>query len=160
MPSAEACSARRMAVYYKQHDLLKEEADAEYVAHVAGCETCQAKKTCWDSVFLTGAQERRHGKIQRCRNFIASENADQKYADEARLHGVEPKHHKDGWCRYWQNLRARRFALNNWRCETSGCEANAQDCHHPHYDTLGFEELVDVRALCRKCHKDQHPWAR
>ena len=99
--------------------------------------------------FLTDAQTARHNRFQTYRDYIAHEKADQKYADDARLHGVEPKHHKDGFCRYWQNLRARRFALNNWRCETPGCEAAAEDCHHLHYNTLGFEEFDDVRALCR-----------
>ena len=30
----------------------------------------------------------------------------------------------------------------------------------PRYRTLGFEELKDIRALCRECHSKEHPRAR
>lgn len=172
--SSEAQHARRMAVYYKQHDALhldrtgrvaalqretdrlEEETAAYFAAHKAGCAVCKAGKFCFGAVTWDEAQAKRYDRTERCRSFIRVEKADQKYADDARFHGVEPKHHKDGFCRYWQNLRARRFALNNWRCETPGCEAAAENCHHLHYDTLGYEELDDVRALCRKCHAALH----
>jgi predicted CXXCH cytochrome family protein len=26
-------------------------------------------------------------------------------------------------------------------------------CHHPDYSTLGFEEVTDLVALCRGCHR-------
>ena len=70
MSSSEAQHARRMAVYYKQHDALhldragriaalqgefnrlKDEATAEHAAHVAGCEDCRAGMCCFGAVFL------------------------------------------------------------------------------------------------------------
>jgi hypothetical protein len=32
----------------------------------------------------------------------------------------------------------------------------AQDCHHLHYQTHGFEENCDLEALCRRHHQVRH----
>jgi len=177
MPSSEVCFARRLAVLYKQHDVLNLdrpsrvaflqgeidrlccEDEIEQRAHAANCETCRAGRLCLASFSLSDAQVRRHYRVAVYRDFIRTEQKDQQYADHAKKRSVRPRDHKDGWCSYWQNLRARRFALNNWRCERPGCEAPAENCHHLHYNTLGYEELEDVRALCRERHATLHGMA-
>ena len=44
-----------------------------------------------------------------------------------------------------------------WKCERCGTETGALEAHHVHYDTVGFEELSDLRALCPSCHKATPP---
>jgi hypothetical protein len=126
------------------------------MARIAGCEDCLAGKVCWEHLFLDPRERERRDEISRYRHFISIEEADQKYADDAREHSVNPQHHKDGFCQYWQSLRYRRLVLCNRKCEAPGCNNAASDCHHLHYDTLGFEEIDDVRMLCRECHDAQH----
>ena len=74
------------------------------------------------------------------------------YAARARECGVIYAHHIDGFCAYWQNLTNRRFAAANWKCERCGRDGKLEG-HHLHYETLGFEELEDIRARCRQCHQ-------
>jgi hypothetical protein len=57
----------------------------------------------------------------------------------------------------WKRTRLRKLVSVGNRCEYPGCEDYATDCHHLHYDTLGFEENADLEALCRMHHRAQHP---
>ena len=41
-------------------------------------------------------------------------------------------------------------------CEIEGCENEAQQVHHKHYDNIGREQLEDLQALCRECHAGRH----
>jgi hypothetical protein len=94
--------------------------------------------------------------MKELRRLLGLELADAAYAEKARTQPVESRKHRDGFCAYWQNLRARRFALSDGRCER-GCGKPASNLHHLHYASFGHEEIGDVRALCRECHKAQHP---
>lgn len=181
--SKEATYAETMALFYKQRGLLQhsradrvaavkreiEELEAALELDMAArkadhaaclrarrpdCEGCRKRQHCFKG--FTGKRSPRHNDISERLILLATEQADEEYAAEALTQKVNYRRHKDGFCRYWQNLRARRFALNNWRCETPGCEAAAENCHHLHYDTLGYEELDDVGAPCRQCHATLH----
>lgn len=46
--------------------------------------------------------------------------------------------------------------MADWRCEACDRQTGGLEGHHLHYDTLGFEEVDDIRALCRQCHEDEH----
>jgi hypothetical protein len=164
---------RRLAAFYKQHNALEldragriasleqelrcvEAANAaKRQAHKAECERCRSDEYsfCMQAFTVSPGDE----LFQKLQSFIRAEEADQVYADKARLCRVERCNHIDGWCVYWQNLRARRLALCGGRCE-AGCGRWATDCHHLHYDTWGFEDIGDVRMLCRACHEKQPRW--
>jgi hypothetical protein len=61
----------------------------------------------------------------------------------------------------WQRIRTRKMVSANWSCQYPGCQAEATECHHKHYGTLGFEENCDLEALCRDHHEMRHrenPW--
>ena len=40
-------------------------------------------------------------------------------------------------------------------CEAEGCENEARQVHHKHYDNIGREQLEDLQALCKKCHAER-----
>lgn len=42
-------------------------------------------------------------------------------------------------------------------CEAEGCENEAKQVHHKHYDNIGKEQLEDLQALCKKCHAERSP---
>ena len=42
-------------------------------------------------------------------------------------------------------------------CEVEGCENEAKDVHHKHYDNIGRERLEDLQALCKECHAERSP---
>jgi 5-methylcytosine-specific restriction endonuclease McrA len=73
----------------------------------------------------------------------------------SRIQPVDYRAHIDGFCRYWQNLRYLKFAAANWRCEGCGDKTELQ-CHHRHYDSVGYEEPEDLMALCPRCHAKVH----
>jgi hypothetical protein len=117
--------------------------------HKNECEECQRGELCF---WRPSEMLERLDLISRLKVAISLERKDQEYADRARLHGVEYRRHVDGFCSYWQNLRQRKFLAVNYTCENCGSNKQPLECHHLHYRTLGFEELDDVRALCRDCH--------
>jgi hypothetical protein len=135
---------------------LQDQAHEERAAHEASCPKCQSSGgpfRCLKVLSLT--PEQKHGDaLSFLRSLIGSEERDETYAQKAGLHPVNYKQHIDGFCSYWQNLRHRKFEAVGWKCERCGSDGNGSlDAHHLHYDTVGFEELHDLQALCRKCHK-------
>jgi len=56
----------------------------------------------------------------------------------------------------WRRKRLRKFVAVSSRCEFPGCGGWAEECHHRHYRTLGFEENGDLEALCRLHHEARH----
>jgi hypothetical protein len=56
----------------------------------------------------------------------------------------------------WQRTRNRKFVSVGSRCEYPGCSSCAHECHHLHYETLGFEENCDLEALCSHHHRARH----
>lgn len=167
MPTSwEASYARRMAFFYKHRELLQhsradrvaaikreveelEEAiKSDRATHEAHCSDCRQHQFCMRSLEISPHWDTVRERL----TLLAKEEADEKYAEKARQ--ARPENHCDGFTAYWQNLRFRRFALADFKCET--CGAPATDLHHHHYDTFGFEELDDVQALCRECHSRHH----
>jgi hypothetical protein len=164
--TTEAKRASKMATLYDQHGALAldrparlnllhrllKEVEAEIEASPpSDCVECRKGKFCWPH--LESSIEQR-ARSYRC--HIRAEEADQAYADNARKHSVRGQDHKHSRNQYWQNLRYRRMYLCGRKCEAPGCSSPSLDCHHLHYDTLGFEEIDDVRMLCRECHDAQH----
>jgi 5-methylcytosine-specific restriction endonuclease McrA len=90
--------------------------------------------------------------------MIELENRDEAYAAKSRSAAPQYRNHIDGFNPYWQNLRARRFEVAGYQCEICG-EKAILHCHHLHYNTLGFEEIGDVQALCSRCHNQHHQLA-
>lgn len=41
------------------------------------------------------------------------------------------------------------------RCERCRCRVPLE-LHHRHYNTQGKEEPIDLKALCRDCHRGMH----
>jgi hypothetical protein len=125
-------------------------AHEERTAHEANCPQCQADEFCLQAFSVQSARsdERRF-----LRRLIGNEEQDEAYAQRAKVHPVKYGQHIGGCRSYWQNLRHRKFEAAGWRCEICG-NSGPLDAHHLHYDTLGFEELCDLQALCRKCHEN------
>ena len=179
MSSSEREWGRRMARVYGPHVAQKTRAERIEVlrakiaeletsikeqneAHLASCEKCRHAREirgqnpfddfCSYRLTLRPEEE----KIRNLRIMISQEEADEAYAQEAREKGVDYKDHIDGFCSYWQNLRHRKFVAVDWKCERCNKETGALEAHHVHYNTVGFEELSDLRALCPSCHKALH----
>jgi hypothetical protein len=169
MSSSEAAYARRAAMFYgparvrlnrpdriswlrEQIANMENLRHREQEAHRANCDDCQRSAFCIELYTLSPADEERLNKLRFMNGLICVEEQDEAYAQRSRLNGVEYRHHIDGFCFYWQNVRHRKFVSVDWMCERCGKPGNL-DAHHLHYDTLGFEELVDIQALCRKCHE-------
>jgi len=56
----------------------------------------------------------------------------------------------------WQRARAIRCLLAFGHCEM--CGDTGREGHHLTYRRMGaWNEFLDVRYLCHKCHKAQHP---
>jgi hypothetical protein len=56
----------------------------------------------------------------------------------------------------WKRTRRRKLVSVKCRCEELGCARQATECHHLHYETLGFEENYDLEALCSDHHRARH----
>ena len=54
---------------------------------------------------------------------------------------------------HWKEL-SRRMRRERGRCEL--CSGPAEQVHHLHYETLGYEGLDDVIVLCERCHSKIH----
>lgn len=141
--------AARIALIQREMQQLQARRDAAWEAHKAACKDCRTG-LCMKQFSVP----REFKVIEELRSLLSWEETDVEYAEKARTHPVNYRKHKDGFCAYWQNLRARRIELSGGRCED--CGEPATDCHHLHYNTLGFEELDDVRMLCRSCHRARH----
>lgn len=174
MSSSESDYARRMARNYGPElarllrperlarlqariETLNREMIAEGEAHKQTCERCRDGDFCLARFSLSKTDRERHDDIVKLKGFIGHEERDQQYADKARQYGVDYQHHIDGFCCYWQNVRYRKFVSVDWQCESCGTKTAALQCHHRHYETLGFEEITDLEALCERCHRARHP---
>ena len=167
--SSESDTGRRLAMLYGANIAslnrvgrlawLRDEFDASIAAdacerrdHAGSCPDCRAGAFCLKAMSVTPAQNARHDRIKRLRGAMALEARDHEYADRARrVRPVLYETHVDGFCAYWQNLRHRLFVVAGHRCQRCR-EHKPLEAHHLHYDTLGFEELRDLQALCRDCH--------
>jgi hypothetical protein len=56
----------------------------------------------------------------------------------------------------WKRTRRRKLISVCGKCEHLGCSQHAEDCHHLHYETVGFENNADLEALCRPHHRARH----
>jgi hypothetical protein len=149
--------AGRMAWAQQIINKLERKKAAEHKAHKRECENCRRGDFCLWGFSSTPEQSERRDQISRLKGMIEMEKRDQEYADKARIHGVDRKHHIDGFCSYWQNVRHRKFCTVDWKCEGCG-ERRPLEGHHQTYDHLGFEEIDDLQALCRGCHDVQPRW--
>jgi 5-methylcytosine-specific restriction endonuclease McrA len=59
----------------------------------------------------------------------------------------------------WQQRRGRVLARAGYRCEHCGARVKL-DVHHLTYARRGREELTDLVALCRACHRREHAEVR
>ena len=92
--------------------------------------------------------------VDQLREIINFERYDQGYAEKARHEGVDYAVHLGGL--YWRRIRYRKFIAVDWICERCGDQPAELEAHHRHYDTLGFEEIDDLEALCGECHRLEH----
>ena len=143
----------RIAWLHKIRVVALAKMDADRKAHKAECEACQNGDFCFEAMTCNNpVAKERLDQIHLMTVFINAERHDEEYARKARGHAVVYEHHIDGFCAYWQNIRHRLFAAVNYRCQRCG-EQKSLQAHHRHYDTLGFEELGDLEALCDSCHQ-------
>jgi hypothetical protein len=174
MTSSESNAAFRAARYYgsalaqvsRQERIkacrneiaqLESEAKQERIKRQTSCTECQGNDPfCLCALSSSPTELAGFDKIRFIRSLIHNEEQDEIYAARARQHPVEYSDHIDGFCSYWQNVRHRKFAAVGWRCEGCGTATRLLEAHHLHYDTLGFEELSDLQALCRGCHENAH----
>jgi 5-methylcytosine-specific restriction endonuclease McrA len=143
---------KRIAFLEQRIAVLSEVIEAECRAHEASCKDCQEGEFCLARFSITPTQKVRYDELSHLRGYVHHEKADEEYAQRARSEGVIYKHHIDGFCRYWQNLRHRLFVVADHRCQRCGT-SGPLEAHHRHYDTLGFEEIADLEALCADCHE-------
>jgi hypothetical protein len=168
MSSSEATAARRMALFYGQdaarldrtsrisllYELIEEleqQIKSDHIAHQRKCPDCRSGEFC----FYQFRSDPQHNRIAYMRAVIDQEWRDAAYAARARMHPVDYRTHVDGFCRYWQNLRYLKFAASGWACEKCGAKTELQ-CHHRHYDSVGYEEPEDLMTLCHQCHAKTH----
>jgi hypothetical protein len=150
---AQLSRTERIAFVRALIALLESQMREEHAAHKASCPDCQRSNMfCLGALSITPADSVRLNRLRFLRALSHSEEQDAAYAQRARLQPVDYKQHVDGFCRYWQNVRHRKFAAVGWKCERCGRDGPL-DAHHLHYDTLGSEELCDLQALCRDCHE-------
>ena len=58
----------------------------------------------------------------------------------------------------WRSKRSEVLERANGECEVSSCSREAKEVHHKRYPkNLGYEELGDLKAVCKKCHSEMHP---
>jgi hypothetical protein len=114
------------------------------------CERCQYGVACFtDHPAPPDLKEKKEFLL----DMILIEQMDEAYAKSARVRPVEYERHVNPSCRYWQNIRFRKFVSVGCRCQRCGGGFGQLEAHHLHYNTLGFEELDDLQALCRNCHQ-------
>lgn len=86
-------------------------------------------------------------------------NAETKLQEEIKKSGLKRKQ----WYRrvylksdHWKNLKIKFFfSLGVKQC--SRCKATKRiDVHHINYKSIYDVELIDLEALCRTCHKQEH----
>lgn len=57
---------------------------------------------------------------------------------------------------HWSDLRLKKLAETDARCETCGKQNFANDVHHIQYKNLWDVDTSDLRVLCRDCHNLIH----
>jgi 5-methylcytosine-specific restriction endonuclease McrA len=56
----------------------------------------------------------------------------------------------------WKQKRAERLKIDGGRCTACGTTEGLLGVHHLNYDSLGCEDMEDLRTLCETCHTDLH----
>lgn len=56
----------------------------------------------------------------------------------------------------WFHKRQQVILRSDGKCEAIGCTNEAVEVHHMTYQRLGNENLEDLRAVCRECHRKIH----
>ena len=54
----------------------------------------------------------------------------------------------------WMNTRQKRLIHDNFTCVLCGAKDNLQ-VHHITYENIGYENLEDLRTLCKECHYEK-----
>ncbi|MCS3822658.1 HNH endonuclease signature motif containing protein [Salinibacter ruber] len=58
----------------------------------------------------------------------------------------------------WESKRSAVLERADGECEMDGCKKEAKEVHHKRYPkNLGYEELGDLKAVCKECHSKLHP---
>jgi hypothetical protein len=140
--------SRSARISWLREEIARSQAldEQERATHKADCAECQSEDGwCLIAMSFTPEQSKRWERSSFMRGLIGLEEADEEYAQHARVYGVDYRKHVDGNCRYWQNVRHRKFESVGYRCERCG-EPGPLEAHHidPQYRTLGFEELEDI----------------
>ena len=92
--------------------------------HVRSCDKCGGDR----EDFCLWIFESKHSEkldalrdeMSALRSAIILEKDDEAYSAEAMRTRVDYEEHVDGWCKYWQNLRYRRFKFAGFLCEICG----------------------------------------
>ncbi len=72
-----------------------------------------------------------------------------------RLHTHKEKYQEYLRSPEWREKRSRVMRRASYLCEMCG-ERRATEVHHLTYDRIFREELDDLKAICRECHKTIH----
>src|SRR5262245_54590979 len=146
----------RVAWLKQQIAALTSEMERQDAEHKASCPACQSGDPSPFRCLAFLQLPREDKKLSWYRTMIGMEAADQEYAARWRVYGdVDQDRHIDGFCAYWQNVRHRLFVVAGWRCNRCKRQDRELQAHHPNYDTLGFEEIEDLEALCDDCHAEE-----
>jgi hypothetical protein len=145
----------RIAVIKRRLDELQLLRKSLLENHKANCEACQKGEFCLENFVWRPENHVHDEEIDALSAALYSEERDAEYARKAAIKNVCYKHHIDGFCAYWQNVRHRRFEFADWKCERCGRNVPLI-AHHVNYDHLGFEEIKDLEALCEGCHATRH----
>lgn len=54
----------------------------------------------------------------------------------------------------WRRVRERILKRDQWVCRW--CGKQAEQVHHIHYRTLGYEKGDELVSLCARCHEQEH----
>ena len=146
-------------------------ADLAYVPWYARMSAEQRLRYLEWRIAALKAEHRAHVKARvAAGNWLAKYEFFPKLEDVRLQHRIEvadreplPAHHRgrENYRNYldsmrWKRTRLRKLVAVNWRCEFPGCAQPADECHHLHYETVGFEHNADLDALCSLHHQARH----
>lgn len=58
--------------------------------------------------------------------------------------------------KHWALVKIKFLNSANRKCSKCGKVHKAFHVHHKHYDTLGKENMWDLKLMCEKCHQFHH----
>jgi len=56
---------------------------------------------------------------------------------------------------HWKETKKKRLEMDGFKCQICGSAKNL-NVHHLTYESIGFEEMLDLVTVCKDCHEKLH----